>query len=89
MFAIGSFMAVEVSLSAFNQFKRYRGLYFWSIQVAAWGIVVHSVTAQLRYLQIGSNLSMAIPFVLGWWCMVQVCTVPPSNINPSPELHSA
>ncbi|KAJ6091588.1 hypothetical protein N7467_003557 [Penicillium canescens] len=71
MFAIGSFMAVEVALSTLNQFKRYRGLYFWSMQIAAWGIVVHGITAQVRYISKASNISMAIPFVLGWYCMVQ------------------
>jgi uncharacterized membrane protein len=79
MFAIGSFMALEVALSTLNQFKRYRGLYFWSIQIAAWGIVVHGITAQVRYISKASNISMAIPFVLGWYCMVQVCTLPLDN----------
>ncbi|KAJ5301627.1 hypothetical protein N7508_006490 [Penicillium antarcticum] len=71
MFAIGAFMAVDVALSTFNQFKRYRGLYFWSLQVASWGIVLHGVPAQMRYAQLASNISVAAPFVLGWWCMVQ------------------
>ena len=79
MFAVGSFMAVEVALSTLNQFQRYRGLYFWSMQIAAWGIVVHGITAQVRYISKASNISMAIPFVLGWYCMVQVCTLPLNN----------
>jgi hypothetical protein len=79
MFAVGSFMAVEVALSTLNQFQRYRGLYFWSMQIAAWGIVVHGITAQVRYISKASNISMAIPFVLGWYCMVHVCTIPLNN----------
>ncbi|OQD89981.1 hypothetical protein PENANT_c002G08529 [Penicillium antarcticum] len=85
MFAIGAFMAVDVALSTFNQFKRYRGLYFWSLQVASWGIVLHGVTAQMRYAQLASNISVAAPFVLGWWCMVQVCT---SASLDNPEVYT-
>ncbi|KAJ5771076.1 uncharacterized protein N7511_003127 [Penicillium nucicola] len=71
MFSIGSFLALEVSLSAFTQFKSYRGFYFWSMQIAASGIVLYGVTAQMTYTRRASNIAMAVPFVLGWWCMVQ------------------
>lgn len=70
MFAIAAFTALEVILSIFERFKRYRGLYFWSMQVAAWGILVHAVVAQIRFMSYATNISMAIPFVIGWICMV-------------------
>ncbi|KAJ5852701.1 uncharacterized protein N7529_012086 [Penicillium soppii] len=70
MFSIGAYNALEVVLSIFEGFKKYRGLYFWSMQVAAWGILIHAIAAQIRYLSRASNLSMTIPFSLGWICMV-------------------
>lgn len=70
MFSIGAFTALEVVLSIFERFKRYRGLYFWSMQVAAWGILVHAIVAQIRFMSYATNLSMTIPFVIGWICMV-------------------
>ncbi|KAJ5727011.1 hypothetical protein N7493_006038 [Penicillium malachiteum] len=36
MFSIGAYNAIEVSVSTFHYFTRYRGTYFWSMQVAAW-----------------------------------------------------
>ncbi|CAL5871583.1 uncharacterized protein PFLUO_LOCUS5836 [Penicillium psychrofluorescens] len=70
MFSIGCFNAVEVALSTFETFKRYRGLYFWSIQIASWGILVHAVPAQIRYVSVAPGLPMCIPFIIGWYAMV-------------------
>lgn len=70
LFSIAETGAVEVVLSIFESFKRYRGVYFWSMQIAAWGIFVHALMAQLRYLNLASGLPLAIPFVIGWSCMV-------------------
>jgi hypothetical protein len=70
MFSIGAYNALEVVMSLFEGFKKYRGLYFWSMQVAAWGILVHAIAAQIRFMSRASNLSMTIPFIIGWMCMV-------------------
>jgi hypothetical protein len=70
MFSIGAYNALEVVMSIFEGFKKYRGLYFWSMQVAAWGILVHGIAAQIRFMSRASNLSMTIPFIIGWMCMV-------------------
>ncbi|CAG7924771.1 unnamed protein product [Penicillium olsonii] len=70
MFSISAAGAAEVVVSIFESFKRYRGLYFWSMQIAAWGILVHAIAAQIRFLSYASNLAMTIPFAIGWICMV-------------------
>lgn len=70
MFAIGSYNALEVGLITFDCFKYYRGLYFWSMQVATWGILVHAIPGMIRFMALSPNLPMAIPFVLGWNAMV-------------------
>ncbi|KAJ5771599.1 hypothetical protein N7520_002128 [Penicillium odoratum] len=60
----------EVGVSAFNHFTHYRGLYFWSLQVASWGILVHAIPAQIRYMEVASSMSVALPFLIGWYAMV-------------------
>jgi hypothetical protein len=70
LFSIGAFGAVEVILAVFEQFKKYKGLYFWSMQITAWGILIHAIAAQMRYMNNASKLPLTIPFVIGWICMV-------------------
>jgi len=70
MFSIGAYNALEVGLSTFNHFTHYRGLYFWSLQVASWGILLHAIPAQLRYLEVAPNMNTFIPFLIGWYAMV-------------------
>jgi len=70
MFSIGAYNALEVGIATFDCFKHYCGLYFWSMQVASRGILVHAIPAQIRYLSQAPNLPMAIPFIVGWYAMV-------------------
>lgn len=70
MFAIGAYNALEVGIKTFDCFKHYRGLYFWSMQVASWGILLHAIPAEIRFVSQAPNLPMTIPFILGWWAMV-------------------
>ncbi|KAJ5267696.1 hypothetical protein N7478_010504 [Penicillium angulare] len=70
MFSIGAYNALEIAIITFNAFDRYRGLYFWSMQVASWGIVLHSISAMVRFVSQASGLAMSIPFLLGWCAMV-------------------
>jgi hypothetical protein len=50
MFSIGAYNALETGIVAFDTFKHYRSLYFWSIQVASWGILVHALPAMARFI---------------------------------------
>jgi hypothetical protein len=70
MFSIGAYNALETGIAVFDSFTHYRGLYFWSMQVASWGILVHAIPAMIRFLSQSSNLAMSIPFILGWYAMV-------------------
>ncbi|KAJ5773729.1 hypothetical protein N7457_008625 [Penicillium paradoxum] len=70
MFSIGAWNSLEVVINIFERFKTYRGLYFWSMQVAAWGILLHSIVAQARYTRTTPSLPLEIPFIIGWMCMV-------------------
>ncbi|KAJ5795860.1 uncharacterized protein N7518_004400 [Penicillium psychrosexuale] len=70
MFSIGAWNSLEVVICIFERFKKYRGLYFWSMQVAAWGILLHAIPGQIRYTQQASAIAMSVPFMVGWICMV-------------------
>jgi hypothetical protein len=50
MFSIGAYNALETGIVTFDTFKRYRGLYFWSMQFASWGILVHAIPAMARFI---------------------------------------
>ncbi|KAJ5769726.1 uncharacterized protein N7511_001777 [Penicillium nucicola] len=70
MFSIGAYNGLETGIVAFDAFKGYRSLYFWSIQVASWGIVLHALPAMARFLTQASNIATSVPFVIGWYAMV-------------------
>jgi len=70
MFSIGAYNALETGIITFDVFKHYRGLYFWSMQVASWGILVHTVPAMTRFVSQAPNLPMSILFMIGWYAMV-------------------
>ncbi|KAJ5433569.1 uncharacterized protein N7458_012725 [Penicillium daleae] len=70
MFAIGAFNALETGIVTFDTFKHYRGLYFWSMQVASWGILLHAIPAMIRFVSVAPSLPMSIPFIIGWYAMV-------------------
>ncbi|KAJ5267919.1 hypothetical protein N7478_010727 [Penicillium angulare] len=69
MFSIGAYNALETAIVTFNVFDRYRGLYFWSMQVASWGIVLHSISAMVRFVSQASGLAMSIPFLRMRWAL--------------------
>ncbi|KAJ5626384.1 hypothetical protein N7510_002693 [Penicillium lagena] len=70
MFSIGAYNALETGIVTFDVFKHYRGLYFWSMQVASWGILVHAIPAMTRFVSQAPNLPMSILFMIGWYAMV-------------------
>ncbi|KAJ6016567.1 hypothetical protein N7540_011158 [Penicillium herquei] len=47
MFSIGAYNALETAFVTFDKFKHRRSLYFWSMQVASLGILVHALPAML------------------------------------------
>ena len=70
MFSIGAYNALETSIVAFDTFKHYRSLYFWSLQVESWGILVHALPAMARFVSQASNLATSMPFTIRWYAMV-------------------
>lgn len=70
LFTIGTYGGLEVILASIEFFKEYRGLYFWSMQIAAWGIVSFSLVTQVTYLRGPPELYLLILGLLAWCAMV-------------------
>jgi hypothetical protein len=70
MFGIGAWNSLEVVFGIFERFKKYRGLYFWSMQIAAWGILLHGIPAQAVFIRMADAITMSPLFLIGWVCMV-------------------
>jgi hypothetical protein len=70
MFSIGAYNALETVFITFDVVKNYRSLYFWSMQVGSWGILVHALPAMACFLSRTPNQPMSIPFLIGWYAMV-------------------
>ncbi|KAJ2894473.1 hypothetical protein MKZ38_007512 [Zalerion maritima] len=54
-FAVSIYAVLDINIQIFFIFKKYAGLYFWSLLFASWGIVVHSVGFLLKFFQICEN----------------------------------
>ena len=70
-FAISFYNFVYINVKIFLTFKRRRGVYFWSLIVASWGIPVHATGFLLKFFKLGAPKMMALIFIIGgWYCMV-------------------
>lgn len=70
-FAISFYNFVYINIKIFLTFKHHRGLYFWSLIIASWGIPVHATGFLLKFFTIGAPKLMALVFIIGgWYCMV-------------------
>ncbi|KAH8653191.1 hypothetical protein BGZ60DRAFT_419699 [Tricladium varicosporioides] len=70
LFAVACFNCVEVFVLIFYTFKRYTGLYFWSMMVAAMGTMFYAIVNLLRLFTLAPSTLMAVLLALSWWGMV-------------------
>lgn len=54
-FAVSLYAVVDVNVQIFSTFRRYRGLYFWSLLFASWGIVLHAIGFLLKFFRLCHN----------------------------------
>ena len=59
-------MSIELTLQIFFTFRRRRGLYFWSLLVCTWGIVLHVLGVILKLFNEGNWIISSIIFKFGW-----------------------
>ena len=68
--AVAWVYAVEINVTIFLTFKRRNGLYFWSLLLSSWGIVLHAMGFILKFL-VGANWILACTIIdMGWVPMV-------------------
>lgn len=69
-FAISCYNVLEITISIFTTFRCRRGLYFWSMLVATWGILLHAISVFLRFFALAPNFLMCVLICIGWYAMV-------------------
>jgi hypothetical protein len=54
-FGIAVYNVIEITVLIFFTFKKRKGLYFWSLLFASWGIVLHVIGFLLKFFQLCTN----------------------------------
>ena len=71
MLTLAIYMAVLVDLKVLTLFKRRNTLYFWSLLIASWGIISHSLGIILKWFVGSCPWQVNTAFAsFGWWGMV-------------------
>jgi hypothetical protein len=69
--SIALYNVIELNFLIFAVFKQRKGLYFWSLIVATWGIVPHAIGFTIKFFQvININVLSCAIVGFGWVCMV-------------------
>lgn len=65
--------ACELIIMVLLTFHRYRGLYFWSLLIAACGIIPYSLGFLLKFMNIttgNARWAAVVMLTVGWWPMI-------------------
>ena len=69
--AIAWYNCIELNVMIWMKFKRYKGLYFYSLLVSSWGIVFHALGFLTDFFQIWKNKYVSVTIIIiGWYAMV-------------------
>ncbi|POS70169.1 hypothetical protein DHEL01_v211439 [Diaporthe helianthi] len=66
--SIAFYNVLELTVSIFTSFKRYTGLYFWSLLVATWGIAFNGTGYLLQHLSLTDLKNLYATLILIGWC---------------------
>lgn len=68
--ALSLYNALELELLIFTTFHEYRGLYFWSLVLASFGIIPYVLGFMIEYFRL-SYMALGIAIdTTGWYLMV-------------------
>ena len=68
---VALYNVIELTLLIFTTFRQRKGLYFWSMLVATWGIAPHGVGFIFKFFQVAtSDMVSAAIIGIGWGSMV-------------------
>ncbi|KAH7302964.1 hypothetical protein B0I35DRAFT_403006 [Stachybotrys elegans] len=70
LFGMACLNCAEIPIMVLYTFRRYTGLYFWSIIVADLGTVIYAIVNLLRLFALAPNTLMSVLLALSWWGMV-------------------
>lgn len=69
--AVAWYNALELLILIFVTFKKYHGLYFWSLLVASVGVIFYGLGFLSKFFDIIENEFVNCVFItIGWWSMV-------------------
>ncbi|KAI9890939.1 MAG: hypothetical protein M1814_003440 [Vezdaea aestivalis] len=68
--AVAWFNVIELNSQIFLTFKRHRGLYFWSLLISSWGVVLHALGFILKFFQLANVWFTVSLITVGWYAMV-------------------
>ena len=69
--ALSLWMVLEFHVQVFRSFKKRNGLYFWSLVVLSWGVLLHSIGYLLNWFAPGCPWQVyALMDAIGWSMMV-------------------
>jgi hypothetical protein len=69
--AIAWYNVVDLNVLIWLTFKRRQGLYFYSLLVSSWGIVIYALAFLMKFFQVWKNNYVSVAFItIGWYAMV-------------------
>jgi hypothetical protein len=69
--ALPIWTTVELTANVFYTFRRYKGLYFWSVLATTWGVTIHAIGFILKFCVPNCNWIFATVLAeIGWVGMV-------------------
>ncbi|KAF9695152.1 hypothetical protein EKO04_006705 [Ascochyta lentis] len=71
LLAVSFFSVIELTIWTLFTFKRWKGLYFWSLIIATWGIAFNGLGYTLKFFQVTTADYFSVTLIIiGWTCMV-------------------
>lgn len=80
---ISWFIGLEINISLFTRFKKWRGLYFWACFLCSWGSILQSLFIILADFGVWTNLKGSITMIYLTWLIM----VPPQSWVLFSRLH--
>src|SRR5947207_880260 len=67
---IAWYISVELNVRIFTVFKRYRGLYFWSLLLSSWGVFFTPLFNLMKMFHVWKNDFISVPLILICWTLM-------------------
>lgn len=69
--AVPLWMTIELTVWVFYAFRRWSGLYFWSVLICTWGVTLHAIGFILKFCVPSCNWIVSVTLAeIGWVSMV-------------------